>query len=663
MRQKCNFKHVVVLSFFLAIIVAFVCIVGEEAEEVLDCMQQGIAMVRAQQPEQALAWFKKVIACDPHNAEAYFYLGNIAFQMGHLDEAMFCYKQSLEHNPCTVEVACNLGICANVSNDHDAALEYFGNALKIDQNCLVAHTQIALLLEKRGQYAAALVHMQKASELMPHDVDILLYVGNLLACCDRLDEAIGVYRRAHGLRPDDIKVTIELANALASVDCHEEAITLYGAVLEKNPMFTSTLHNFGLSLKKVGYIDQAIEVFKKAILQKPEYALAHFSLGLAYLANGDFDHGWSEYEWRWFVYNESPKKFIRPRWDGSDVAGKRIYVYAEQGFGDTFHFIRYLALLKDQGAYVIFQCQAPLKQLLQLCPYIDALITFRDTFSEFDYHTPLLSLPLMFNTRVTTIPAQVPYLYAEERLVQQWRKKLDSDGTQFRVGICWHGNATYETAFLRHVVATKSCPLSHFKVLASVPGVVFYSLQKMHGLEQLTVDGNDQWLHTFDDAFDVVHGRFMDTAAVIQNLDLVISIDTSICHLAAALGVPTWILLPASADWRWMQYRADSPWYPTVRLFRQIVRGDWQGIMDTVAYALREAVGRKWELHSSHCVGRSASCCATESCVAKKLNQYIGTLQENNTVLVDCTNELAIAYAIKHDLAQYYSQYCMERWQ
>ena len=392
------------------------------------------------------------------------------------------------------------------------------------------------------------------------------------------------YSTACTITSDDNTRAAEYAHALAHAQRDAEAIEIYERILKQNPTMTDVLNNFGFVLARSGRIGEAIELYTRA-LRKNDCALTHLNLGIAYLTYGDLEQGFREYEWRWAAFDEPHDTFPQPTWNGCDLKGKRIYVHAEQGFGDTFQFMRYLLLLKKMGAYVIFNTQAPLKTLLRLCPYIDILITYDDPLPDFDYYAPLMSLPALFNTRLDTVPAPIPYLYAHEQLVQEWKQRLAHD-KNYKIGICWQGNATYQNPLVQNIVTAKSCKLEYFRMLASIPGVTLYSLQKIHGMDQINDIAEKSFVHLFDSTFDERDGRFMDTAAVIKNLSLVITIDTSVGHLAAALGIPTWILLPEPADWRWMRSRTDTPWYPNVRLFRQQTPGDWSAVMHAVAAAL-----------------------------------------------------------------------------
>ena len=272
--------------------------------------------------------------------------------------------------------------------------------------------------------------------------------------------------------------------------------------------------------------------------------------------------------------------------------GKTIFLHAEQGLGDTFQFIRYARIAKEKGGTVIAGVQKPLVKLLSLCPYIDKVVSLDEKPPAFDLHAPLMSLPYILKTTIDSVPTDIPYLYADSELVEYWKKKQLSSDKNIKVGICWQGNNKYSTPMLRATVAFKSIDINKLNPLGAVPGVSIYSLQKTTGTDQLKTLAPEFMIHTFDDDFDESNGRFMDTAAVIKNLDLVITVDTSIGHLAAALGKPTWVILPNPPDWRWMLERDDTPWYPTMRLFRQPTPGDWESVIEVVAQELKKYVNQ-----------------------------------------------------------------------
>ena len=330
-------------------------------------------------------------------------------------------------------------------------------------------------------------------------------------------------------------------------------------------------------------IQKAAFWFEKALQIKPDYAEAKFNLATVYLLTENFQEGWQGYEWR-FRRREwkrtYPHRYRKPRWNGENFTGKRLLVHSEQGLGDILQFVRYLPKVKARGGTVVFETRKALMDIFKNLPGMDELVMFApdgQPVAEFDLYVPLASLPGIFETTLEDIPAQVPYLFADSGKSVAWRKRLSPDG--FRVGLVWAGTDTDPR---------RACHLKWLKMLSDVPGVYLYGLQKGIAVEQIEVEGLPQGMRMtnlgqeFDD--------FADTAAVVENLDLVVSIDTSVAHLAGAMGKPVWVMLPYAADWRWFLNRDDSPWYPTMRLFRQPDPGNWASVGRHIATELQNFV-------------------------------------------------------------------------
>ena len=365
----------------------------------------------------------------------------------------------------------------------------------------------------------------------------------------------------------------------------KEALALFEQLHKMSPSNTAIRYNIAYTLKAMGRVKEAIPLYQKVIAEKPDHEYAHYGLSQAYLATGDYKNGWPEFEWRLVHQSSRVKKSIDP----SRFRGKKIVLGAEFGLGDTMQFIRYVKLLKKHGATVIVQTHKPLVPLFSLCDYIDQVIPDGNPLPRADIYMPLLSLPFVFKTTVETVPVDIPYLYADEKLQKVWQKKI-SDDKNFKIGICWQGK---HLDFLdNNPLCTRAVPLSFFSALNTIPGVSLYSLQKTCGMEQLKKLPKNMTIKTFDN-FDATNGRYMDTAALMTQLDLIISVDTSVVHLAGALGKPVWILIPYNAAWHWMQKRTDSPWYPTVRLFRQPKPHDWDSVMVTIVQELRKVINEK----------------------------------------------------------------------
>lgn len=355
--------------------------------------------------------------------------------------------------------------------------------------------------------------------------------------------------------------------------------------IETNPQDPQTLLSFGFILKKLNRYQEAIAIYEHARPFIAQRSTIERALSGAYLALGDFERGWPAYEYRWVNppdYNQELKQYLA---QGGSLRNKIVVLKTEYGLGDTLHFVRYAKLLKDTGAHVILECQKTLIPLLSLCPYIDEIHP-QGSVIPAHFFALLMSMPLILDTRINSIPNTIPYLYADQALIQSWKTTLNN--SHFKIGICWQADP--HTNSHQTVIAdaqAKSIPLADLAPLAHLENVQLYSLQKVNGLEQL--DSHTNSIINFPD-LDTAHGPFMDTAAIIKNLDLIITIDTSIAHLAGGLGVPCWLLLNSGADWRWMAHRDDSPWYPTMRLFRQKKPDDWNPVIEEVITALRKKV-------------------------------------------------------------------------
>jgi hypothetical protein len=326
-------------------------------------------------------------------------------------------------------------------------------------------------------------------------------------------------------------------------------------------------------------LEEALSCFQRAIELQPDYADAHWNRALAWLLMGNFEQGWPEYDWRWKRKALQLPRFPQPIWNGFPLEGRTILLYAEQGLGDTLQFIRYAALVKRRGGLVIAACQDVLRPHLATCPGVDQLIGLDSTIAHFDTHAPLLSLPAIVGTTLSTVPADVPYLFVNAELGDPCRQALDGPGA-FKIGIAWQGNPDHSNDRQRSV------SLVSFEPLARLDGVRLFSLQKGPGVEQLA--GAQERFPVVD--LGSQFQTFQDTAAVLQRLDLVISIDSAVAHCAGALGVPVWVLLPFCPDWRWLLDREDSPWYPTMRLFRQTEPGKWATVFARVANEARKLI-------------------------------------------------------------------------
>ncbi len=361
----------------------------------------------------------------------------------------------------------------------------------------------------------------------------------------------------------------------------EEALRSLQEGVRLQPDSAESHSSLGTALCAQGRLDAAVAEYEQAIQLKPDYPDAHWNRALVRLLCGDLERGWPDYEWRWRCARHSPMPdFTQPRWDGGPLDGRTILLYAEQGLGDTLHFIRYAPLVKARGGRVIVQCQGTLIPLLSRSAGIDGLAAWGDAPPPFDVYVPLMTLPSLFHTTLETVPADIPYLIADPDLIAHWRRAL-TPIRGLRVGIAWQGSPRHP--WDRH----RSVPLAAFEPLARIEGVQLISLQQGHGVEQLRDLAGRFPVLDLGELVDRTAGPFMDTAAILHNLDLVVSVDTAIAHLAGGLGVPLWLAIHHTPDWRWLLDRDDNPWYPSARLFRQPAPGDWASVFDRMTEELR----------------------------------------------------------------------------
>jgi len=415
-------------------------------------------------------------------------------------------------------------------------------------------------------------------------------LGRLLIKQYAFEEAMKHLENAIAIKNNDPHLLLSYANLLESLNKNEKALKVYKKILTLVPNSPDILFNIAMVFKKQKKIDKSLQAYKQALKRDPSAPHLHFGIATLYLTMGNFKEGWKEYEWRW-KKKLKPRDYKKPRWDGSDLKGKTLLIHAEQGLGDTFQFIRYAKAAKAMGAYVIVAPQKPLVNILSLCPYIDEIIPFGQEKDNFDVHAPLMSMPFLCNTTEETIPSKnAPYLHADQILIKEWATLLQKN-KNFKIGICWHGSTGHKGPYWKRIIEARCIKLNMFKPISEIPGITLYSLQKISGTEQ--VKNCTFKLHTFGSTFDNQNGSFMDTSAVIKNLDLVITVDTSIAHLAGGLGAPTWVLLGNNSDWRWMLDRSDSPWYPTVKLFRQREAENWTDVIKEVAHELRTLIIKK----------------------------------------------------------------------
>jgi Flp pilus assembly protein TadD len=446
---------------------------------------------------------------------------------------------------------------------------------------------------RQGRLSEAEDTYRRAHQLNPNDFAIVNNLGNALWDQRRLEEACRCYRRALELQPDSPDTRMNLGVLLSDQGHYEEAIACFNESLRLRPDSHEALDNLGSTLARLGRWDEAISLYDQALRLKPDYPEAHRNRGFAWLAHGDFERGWPEFEWRLKCRKNQGFTFNRPRWNGADLAGTTILLHAEQGLGDSLQFIRFARLVKQRGGgRILVYSPMPLVRLIARCSGVDGVVSIGSPLPDFDVHASLMSLPVLLGTTPATLPHEVPYLSADPATVEEWRpivaKAVSSDPgcpvSCFRIGIAWQGNP------LHRVDRWRSYPLAQLAPVAELPGVRLISLQRGDGTDQLRdLAGRFSVVELSGSAQRLDHEPdFLDTAAVIGQLDLVVTPDTAVAHLAGSLGVPVWVALSQVSDWRWQIDRDDSPWYPTMRLFRQSIPGVWDDVFSRMANTLKQ---------------------------------------------------------------------------
>lgn len=436
--------------------------------------------------------------------------------------------------------------------------------LKFDPNHADSLHLLGVIAFHAGRPDAARALIQRAIIVNPVAPEYHSNFGNVLKESGSLEEAIVSYRRAISLRPDFADAHFNLGNAYLKDELYEEAVECYRESLRIRPDYPPGWVNMGNALRALGRIPEALTFYERVPQHAADYAEARWNRAIALLLSGDFAAGWDEYECRWNLERARPRlrKFTQPVWDGADINGRTILLHAEQGFGDTIQFVRYAPMVAERGARVVVECQPQLVKLVEGMNGVTSVVAAGAKLPAFDLHLPLLSAPRIFRTDLNTIPLKVPYLKPDPARAREWTAKLPRGRKKLRVGLVWAGGTSDPK---------RDCSLTTLAAPLASLDVVFVSLQKGDASAQAALLPKSTALLDLSGVLE----DFSDTAALIGKLDLVISVDTAAAHLAGALGAPVWTLLRFAPDWRWLLDREDSPWYPTMRLYRQHAPGDW----------------------------------------------------------------------------------------
>lgn len=455
---------------------------------------------------------------------------------GRFTEAEQIYQEILAADPDNPDALHLLGMVAHDAGDHETAVGLIARALSLNPFVCHYHSNLGNVFQALGRFSEAVLCYQEAISLAREVPEPHNNMGNALRHLGRYDEAARCFLEAIRLRPD----------------------------------YFQAFRNFGDTLSEAAMYEDAGVCYRQALCVGPDIPETHVALAYALLTSGKLGEGWREYEWRWKTARAPIIDFKQPRWDGSPLDGKTILLWAEQGLGDTLQFSRYATLVSEAGGNVVVECQAGLTELIETVEGVQRAIIFGNGLPEFDVHAPFQSLPAILGTTLETIPARVPYISVRPEWRERWRNRV-GEGGDLKVGLAWAGNPLHPND------ANRSIPASCFEPWAELPGVRWFSLQKNPpaGLPPLPIV---DWTQEMVD--------FRDTLALVEQLDLVISADSSVAHLAGALGKPVWTLLPFAPDYRWLIERADSPWYPSMRLFRQPLPRDWASVIRAVSAAL-----------------------------------------------------------------------------
>jgi len=570
-------------------------------EEAIQCYQKGVTLC----PGSAELWFalgttllevarlseaitalQQAIALQPDSAGGYMNLGNAFNEQGRCEDAIQCFQKGLAICSGSAALWFNLGVAFSLLPRLSEAVAALQRAITLQPDFPNAYLCLGSVLTEQGLSEAAVQCYQKGLAIRPGDAQLWFNMGTTLLELRSLSEATAALQQAIVLKPDLAAAYNNLGNVLLKLQRLSEAVEVLQQAIALKPDYTDAYINLGNALQAQGKVKEAIAAYNRAIALNPSNLEVYYNRATAILLSGNLSHGFAEYERRTKIprFHHFYEWFDgKPRWGGKNFAGKCLLVYDEQGFGDALQFCRYLPLVKSRGGSVQFSTKPPLLRLFANFPGIDEVIEHTAAviaWTQSDLVVPLVSLPYIFGTTLHTIPAGVPYLNVEQHSKDVWRKRMNCQESHCRVGLVWAGNPANVSGQIR------TCGLKAMLPLACIPGVTFYSLQKGEAAQQANTPPTGMRLIDLTDDIE----DFADTAALIMNLDLIISIDTAVTHLAGALGKPVWTLLPLACEWRWLLARDDTPWYPTMRLFRQSAPGDWSGVMTAVARELRTLV-------------------------------------------------------------------------
>lgn len=542
---------------------------------------RALTLIKLNRLEDAIADFDRAIELSPDYADAYNNRGTVLKKLGRLEDALANFDRAVALKPDYIDAYNNRGITLKALQRPDEELANYDQELIFKPDDINLQFKRANALKLLHRFDEALISYERVIAHDPKFTSAHFNRGYVLSQLKRHEEALVSFEHALALKPTHTEALLCIGNALGELNRFEDAISSYDRALAIKPEFAEALLNKGNALGKLKRHDEALINFNRAIEIKPDYASAHWNKALLKLLRGEYLEGWQLYEWR--REKEDIKHhythFNQPLWLGDEpLQGKTILIYSEQGYGDTINFCRYIPLVEKLGAHVVVATHHALSSLISTLKGSFTIVNHGESVSAPDFQCPMMSLPLVFKTTLETIPASIPYLFADPLKKELWNKKLGKK-TKPRIGLAWSGNIGYQNDHHR------SLSLKHLSAVLKLP-FEFHSLQK----DYRTTD-----LETVNELGLINHHQanlkdFSDTAALIDNMDIVISVDTSVAHLAGAMGKNVLILLPENPDFRWMLDKTDSPWYPTARLFRQPQANDWESVVINLTQYLNQLI-------------------------------------------------------------------------
>lgn len=560
--------------------------------------------------EYGLITIEKSLQINPHQPNALNNKGNALQDLNRLDEALVSYERAIAFKPEYAEAYCNRAATLQALNRPNEALASYDHALILKPDFAEAYSNRGTTLQDLKRPDEALTSCERAITINPDFAEAYFNRGNALKDLNRLDEAISSFEQAIFLKPYFAEAYSNLGNTLKDLNRLNEALAYYEHAIILNPFYADAYYNRGIALQSLNRLDEALTCYDRAIVLDPNYAKAYSNRGTALqdlnqlnealasyenaiilkpdyaevywnksllkLLMGEYLEGWQLYEWGWKSFARKPlRNFDKPLWLGNEsLRNKTVLIYPEQGLGDYIQYIRYAVLVEQLGATIILEVPLALMALFLTLKAQFTLVECGKPLPDFDYQCPIMSLPLAFKTTVETIPAQLPYLYADEKKKQQWQVKLGKK-TVTRIGLVWSGSNIHKNDQKRSLL------LKQFETFLNFP-LEFHCLQNQ--IREIDVNTLTEFPHIHQHQDDLLD--FSDTAALVDAMDIIISVDTSVAHLAGAMGKQVFILLPYAPDYRWLLDRVDSPWYPTAKLFRQAEMDNWEAVIIKISKIL-----------------------------------------------------------------------------